>query len=265
MFSKFRQIAFGVAVLGCCSLANATVLTHYTFDGTLADVATSGSTADNLTAYDNTGTEVPAVFGAGIFGSAAAVGLASSNRPNVLEAIDSNDLDLGTAAWTIEMYIRPDSLLGDGWDRICLKWVNGIGYQYHWNLQYAENVQQLYLNGGATALVGTTTVAPAAWTHIAITNSVTDGLKIWQNGDVVATAGYQTIANDTCTLDFANLLGGNFDPNTQFSGLIDDFMIHDEAMDAAYMQSRTAAIPEPSTMALLLVALGMFLYRTIRR
>jgi hypothetical protein len=260
MVSTFRQTVFVIAVLGCCSLANATILTHYTFDNTLADTAAAGATADNLTAYNNSGTVVTPVYESGVLGNAAAVGLVASGRPNVLQALDSNDLDLATTEWTMEMYVRPDSLLGSSWDRLCMKWVGGTGYQYHWNLQNLANNQQLYVNGGAVDLQGTVTVAGAAWTHIAITDSVANGLQIWQNGLVVASTGYQTIVSGTCPMDFANMLA-SIDLNCQFSGLIDDFMIHDEAKGAAYMQTRTAAIPEPSTVVLLLVALGMFLYR----
>ena len=167
----------------------------------------------------------------------------------------------------MEMYIRPDSLLGSSWDRLCMKWVGGTGNQYHWNLQNAANNQQLYINGGSRGTARQRRrLNGAAWTHIAITDSVANGLQIWQNGEVVASTSYQTIADGTCPMDFANMLGA-VDLNCQFSGLIDDFMIHNEAMGVAYMQSRTAAIPEPSTVVLLLVALGMFLYRAsiIRR
>jgi hypothetical protein len=258
-----------VVALWGCSLANAETLTHYTFDDTLADTATGGATADDLTALNVTDTGNWAapdvapgtpVYVPGVVGKAAAVGLhAVAGRPNILSAVDSDDLDLAGDEWTIEMYIHPDFQNPDtNCDRMCVKWYGETNSnQYHWTLW--PEAQDLFANGGAVTQ-GSKALPVGSWSHIAMTNDTTNGLQIWQNGEVIATAGHLAIAAGRDPLEFGNMLGFYRD-FYQFTGLIDDFMIHDEAMGQAYMESRTSVIPEPSTMALLLLSGLMVLSR----
>lgn len=199
---KRRYVARGLVTLLAgamwVSVTTAAVLTQYRFEDNGNDTAAGGGTADNLS---NNGTITYAV---GITGQA--VSLASG----YLSTADSADLDLGTAAWTMECFIK-DGLASALWKRIVWKWDIP---QIHWALQ--NNKFDLHMNGASTIDQVGPVLNDADWHHIAMANDAA-GLNAWVDG-VLVYSGAGITVTDTASPFW---LGHSAD---RFTGLIDDFI-----------------------------------------
>ncbi|NQU25445.1 MAG: PEP-CTERM sorting domain-containing protein [Candidatus Nealsonbacteria bacterium] len=242
----FAALTVPVVALLLVAAAQAGVVVHYEFENNLLDTGADGIIADNLIGYDVDGEMTP-TFAPGIVGQAVNVSQVAGQAA-VLQALDSDELDLA-ANWTVEAFVKPDFANLNHWDRFATKWFDG-STEWHWTFSNVNNGQDLFLNG-ANAIdgLGTGTVPLNQWSHVAMTgdsNDVDEGIKLWQNGVVVGVAvPYQAV-----TPGASNFRIGNWDASagqapSQFSGLVDEFMIHNDAKDAAYMATRAVLVPEP--------------------
>ncbi|NQU25446.1 MAG: PEP-CTERM sorting domain-containing protein [Candidatus Nealsonbacteria bacterium] len=241
MISRFALCL--VASLLLVAAAQAGVVVHYNFENDLLDTGADGTVADNLAALGVAG-ETAATFQPGVVGQAVNVSRLAGEAA-VLEAGDSDDLDLGTD-WTVEAFVKPDFANVDLWDRFATKWFDG-STEFHWTFRYPTNGQDLFLNGGpAIDGGGTGTVPLNEWSHVAMTGDSTDaaaGIKLWQDGAVVGTAAWQAVTPGTGKFRIGNWKTS--ETLSQFSGLVDEFIIHDVPQDAAYMEGRAALLSEP--------------------
>ena len=280
MKTNIMTIAFGfLGMFLFASLAQAAVVTQYSFENNLTDTAPSGVSFDNLSATSLVG-PLNTVYVPGVVGRAVQIGGAFGDA-TVLEAADSNDLDLGGAEWTIEAFVYRTSDLNSQWERFAVKWFGpggvagpGTDFQWHWAFRDSTRTggpksQDLFADGFANRINDTSTpeVPVGEWVHVAITNDAANGLRAWQNGVVIDSQAFLTIADGSHPLRFGNNVVG--ETRFQFRGWVDEFLIHDVSQDAAYMEARTAlsTIPEPTTLVIwsLLATLGLSFYRRRRR
>ena len=200
------------------------LLTLHSFENSGNDTATGGGTADNL------------VGNGTITYAAGVVGQAVSLAGGYLSAADSDDLDLGTAAWTMECYIK-DGLASAGWKRLVWKWAPSL--QVHWALQ--NNKLDLHANNVSVVDQVGPLLNDGKWHHIAMVNDFnSDTLTAWVDGKRVY-SGAAIAVSDTAS---AFWLGHS---ESRFTGLVDEFIIHGEAKDAAYMWSRAVLSQDYTT------------------
>jgi len=241
MFAYRRNIGFMTAALALAlgGVAGAAVVTQYSFENNLLDTAGSGVATDNLTASTRGGT-LSVSYQAGVVGQAVRISNAAT-QAYVLSAADSNDLDLA-GDYTFEAFVHPRPEHTDTWHRVAVKWFGG-GTQYHFALEGAGDNLDLHLNGGST-LDKVAAVPAQRWSHVAFTgNSSANTTQLWLNGSAVGTTTYVGIGAGTSPLEFGNTAGSG--ANAQYSGWVDEVLIHNDAKDATYMLGRAALAPTP--------------------
>jgi hypothetical protein len=220
--------------------APAGVVTQYDFDGNLLDTGSDGAFVDDLIGYNPVQEVTPPTFAEGLVGQAVRLGL-EEGQANVLQALDSNDLDMA-GDYTLEMFVLPQPEHGNHWHRLVEKWTGGM--QYHFAINYPIDGLDLFMNG-ANVFDGLTTAPVPAneWTHVAFTGDSTAGeTKIWVNGVAVGTAPFVAVNPGPAPLEFGNVnVPGQ--ETLQYSGLIDDFAIHNTAQDDVYMLARADLLP----------------------
>ena len=167
-----------------------------------------------------------------------------------LRAVDSNDLDL-SSNWTLEAFVWPDADNVGEWDRFWTKWGDG-GQQWHLAFRSTgavdiENGIDFFINGGDNIVNSNTTaeVPLETWSHIAMVgNSSIGTITAWLNGEQVGSTPYEEVERGAGAMNF-----GNFDSpanGLQFSGLIDEALIHATAVDETYLKRRAAlTMPDP--------------------
>ena len=212
---------------------SAGLVTYYSFDDTLADMAKfftngTGQQDDTLFAQSTSGA-VATSFSEGRVGRAVRISRDASETA-ILTATDSDDLDLAEN-WTVEAFVKPDrDNLGE-WDRFATKWFPD-DTSWHFAFRGANNGLDLFLNGTqAIHHTDTATVPLDEWSHVAITGDASTGvIKAWLNGVEVGSAPYVAV-----TPGNSPLMLGNFQiasGGLQFSGLVDEFAIWDVALSA---------------------------------
>lgn len=215
------------------------VVSRWSYEDSLADTATAGVKADDLT--DNAGgvTFVPGVTGKAVVITRAA------GESNKLSAISSADLNL-TGDWTLEAFVWRDSAntTGDEWERFWTKWDGAA--EYHWSFRgnsgaFIPDGLDLFANGtNVFDHNSTTTGVPSeTWTHVALVGDESASYTItgWINGVQVISVPYVAIAPTSAPMNFGNFSVGAQSPS-QFSGYIDEALIHDGAVSASYLQGR---------------------------
>lgn len=263
MNSRLTSLCLAVAT-AVASSAPAAVVSRWGFEDNLSDTA-AGGTADDLT--DNSG---GAGFVPGISGQAVVIADTGSGS-NRLTATTSADLSLGNA-WTLELFVWPDAGNDPNveWERIWTKWGEG-GNEWHTSVrgnagQTVPDGLDLFVNGGSNIINhnSTMTVARLTWSHIAfVGDQSANTITAWLNGVQVASVPYVAIPATAGNMNFGNFGAGD-QSSLQFSGYIDEALIHDAAVDQNYLLGRAAMIPEPSIAGLIALA-GLLVTRFRRR
>ncbi len=242
-------------------VAQATVITQYSFENDLTDSAAGGATADDLTDGDGL-----AGYVAGVPGIPGGQAASIDGNAGVVTAADSDDLDMAGGDFSIDLFVNPTSYNGH-WNRAILKWESG--FAYHLALRGTEARVDLFVNGGANVIAQ---VGPALtlgeWHHIAISNdaSEADGLNTYVDGVLVATSAGVTLNDTGDILVLGNSLA-HFGVGLGYVGLMDEVRFHDVAVDQAYVTERDALrVPEPTSLVLVALAgLGLVAGRRRRR
>jgi len=215
------------------------IAAQWSFDGTLSDTA-PGGVGDVLTPTGDP------EYGLGVVGQAVKISADGLQR---LRAPDSDDLDLAED-WTLEAFVWPDADNTGEWDRFWTKWGDG-GNQWHTAFRSTgdvtiDNGLDLFINGGDNIINSNDTaeVPLEEWSHIAfVGDSDSDTITAWLNGVQVGTTAYQTVDPGDGAMNF-----GNFESPAnvlQYSGFIDEAIIHAVAKDEAYLIERTMLITVP--------------------
>lgn len=257
---KATRINYAVAALAtllcAASVANANVVTQYSFESNLDDTGAASTVADNLT--DNTPSGVSYV--PGVVGSAVAISF-GAGETNKITAADSADLRLG-ANWTLEAFAWPDADNDPNaeWERFWTKWGDG-GEDFHVSFRSGGTVPDgldLFVNGGSNIInQGTTATVPReTWSHVALVgDQAGDEISAWINGEKVGTTAYVAVTPTAGSMSFGNFASAD-QAVFQYSGYIDEALIHNVAVDAGYLAGRAALIPEPNACLLSLFALA---------
>ncbi len=213
------------------------VVSRWSFEDNLDDTAVAGSTADHLT--DNAG---GVGYVPGLVGNAVAITSGS------LTAASSADLHL-SGSWTMEAYIWRDlgNLQTDEWERFWTKW-SPTGGEYHWSIRGNSSASvpdglDLFANDAQVINheFTTRTLPFEQWVHVALVgDSVAGTIRAYVNGIDVGGAPYVEITPGPLPMNF-----GNFDSYgpSQFSGYIDEALIHEGAVDQVYLQARASLVP----------------------
>lgn len=212
---------------------------RWTFDGNLSDTA-PGGVGDVLSPTGDP------EYALGVVGQAVRLSAEGLQR---LQAPDSDDLDLAES-WTLEAFVWPDADNSGEWDRLWSKWGDG-GDQWQLTFRSAgavdvENGIDLMINGDQQVLDSNATaeVPLETWSHVALVGDAAGGtITAWLNGVQVGSAAYEAVEPGDGAMNF-----GNFESPAnamQYSGLIDEAIIHAVAKDASYLEERAALITVP--------------------
>ena len=215
------------------------IAAQWSFDGTLSDTA-PGGLGDVLTPTGDP------EYALGVVGQAVKITADGLQR---LRADDSDDLDL-SENWTLEAFVWPDTDNTGEWDRFWTKWGDG-GDQWHTSFRSTgavdvENGLDLFINDGNNLINSNTTaeVPLQEWSHVAfVGDSVGGTITTWLNGVKVGEAAYEAVTPGDGAMNF-----GNFESpanELQYSGLIDEAIIHTVVKDEAYLLERAALITIP--------------------
>lgn len=215
------------------------IAAQWSFDGTLSDNA-PGGLGDVLTPTGDP------EYALGVVGQAVKITADGLQR---LSAEDSDDLDLAEN-WTLEAFVWPDTDNTGEWDRFWTKWGDG-GEQWHTSFRSTgavdvENGLDLFINDGNNIIKSNMTaeVPLQQWSHVAFIGDATGGtITTWLNGVKVGEAPYEAVTPGDGAMNF-----GNFESpanELQYSGLIDEAIIHTVVKDEAYLLERAALITIP--------------------
>ena len=177
------------------------------------------------------------------------------------------------ANWTLEAFVWPDAGNDPAveWERIWTKWGEG-GEAWHTAFRGASGQpvpdgMDLFVNGGSNIINhnDTATVPREKWSHVAYVGDEGAGtITAWLDGVQVGSTDYVAVTPNEGNMNFANFADGN-QSGFQYSGYIDEALIHDAAVDGAYLAGRAALIPEPSSALLLLLGVAGCISRRRRR
>ncbi len=222
-------------------ILKADIVTKYSFEDNLLDTAVNSTVSDDLTVISG----FSPIYEMGVVGRAIRFG---QDSVRTLRAPASADSDLNGSSFTIEAFIKPETVSSD-WTYIVYHWGGGTGsyvlgsYLKTIAAKTYPTYQTIY--GGAI-------ISPDIWQHIAVTGDVVkQELTLWLNGEPVSTmCPWSGPVGPTTEPFYVGYL-------SSYSGLIDEIILHTEAKDANYMQSRVATInaeysknPEPHDKAI---------------
>ncbi len=247
-----------------CGSANAALIAHYTFNGTLADSGTSGGTA-TLGKNGSLSSTVSAV-GSGSLELRNNIGTDTSGLDG---AVSGNNFALGTGARTVAFWMKAEGTLDTSATMIALGDSGTNGGRY--DIALSGGNLRLEVQGGGT----TTSVALGGgnWFHVTVATAL---------GGTVASSQYY-VHNTDGTLNASGAFGGSStavntrnnrlrmgdsiqDTSRDFFGYLDDIRLYDSVLTQSEAQGLAAMwspVPEPT--AALLGALGMLTLLRRRR
>jgi hypothetical protein len=272
--SLTRQLFLPVALiaggLATASTAQAALLFQMDFndaDGnqSLTDRGTTGVTG----AFNGTGTystDVASVNGGGYSASFSGTNVDNANFGDI------NALD-GLSAFTMTAWVKSSTANSggpSGGARIVSKRNASTGFELYYHDSAPEGLE-FVANGSVTN--GGGSFAGQQWTWVAVTyDSVAETATFYTGDGATLSAGHSVaFAKGAIAATTGDLLIGNYNTGTRpYSGLIDNVRIYDSVEDAASLTSimtfdDAAAIPEPSSAALLLGLCGLTLTLQRRR
>ncbi|MBI2512703.1 MAG: LamG domain-containing protein [Opitutae bacterium] len=257
------------AILACCvsavSLSRAQPVVHLTFDSA-TDLAKDASGRSHNGSANGTviATSNGVAGGAAQFDGAGFIGL----DHNVASALSAN--------FTISLWVATTTSTGNNGDSA----LNGAGIVAALDHTASSTTAALGLNGGvigfAAASDETTLHSQAAvntgnFVHVVVTQDASTGARsVFVNGALDNQSQGSSIADavhDILTL------GANPGQSSYFAGVIDDFQVYDQALnasDVAFLHANPGsavgllAVPEPSVLALLALGVGRIAARRSR-
>jgi hypothetical protein len=207
--------------------------------------------ADDLTAVIIAGAGAES-YETGVVGQAVRLDVATGSA-FVLTAPTSDDLNL-TADWTLEAFVNPDLQNSGEWDRFWTKWGEGSN-DWHWAFRYGNNGLDYFMNGAQVfdGAAGTpaNSVPIDEWSHVAVVgDSSASTIRGYLNGTEVVSGTYSAPIPGSSNMNFGNFAHAGATNPLQYTGLIDEALIHNTAVSEAYLLDRAALLPgiEPPDM-----------------
>lgn len=246
-----------VCCLGLATVANASVIALYEFEGGLTD--TSGS----ATTFDGTAIGSPELVVDGVRGNVLSVSPGNQVDGGVVTPSSVTDLTVGLWVLTpdpIGVSNRPltaaEADYGPltGWALFMRNDAGWLGPNNIWFRVMGEDPAGSSWEGGDLWIhgddpdAGPPIFTPGEWIHLAITFDATSRMLTgYVNGlfaaERLVTEDYRAVGSDVSHL----ILGGQ---QEAFTGLLDDVFIADHAMGVGEIQD-ISGVPEPTTIALL--------------
>ena len=262
LFLPLALIAGGLATASTAQAALVFQMDFNDADGnqSLLDRGTTGVTGA-FTGNATYSTDVASVNGGGYSGVFdGASGAANFGDINALD---------GLSTMTITAWINMDNAGESGSGRIVQKRdgnTSGFETYYH-----STDSELEFVAKGSPVANGGGAIAFGSWTFIAMTYDSVAQQATFYTGDGTTLTGPDTVALNKGALgsnSVSLLIGNNAADSRTFDGLIDNVRIYNSVEDAASLASimtfdDAAAIPEPSSAALLLGLCGLTL--TLRR
>jgi large repetitive protein len=206
----------------------------------------TGTTANDLSGNGNTGTVVNATWtSAAKYGNA----LVFNGTNSMVTIPNSASLQL-TSAMTLEAWVNP-AVVANRWTDVIYK--NADNYYLEGTSNQAE-----VPGGGNTVgstdntILGTTPLAPNAWTHLALTYDGTT-LRLYVNG--VQISSLATSGGPMVTSTNPLQIGGDAFQTQYFQGTIDEVRVYNAVLNQTQIQSDMNT-PVSSGSALPLVSFG---------
>lgn len=237
---KIGRLSVFVVVVALCTVAQATLIDHWTWD---TDYANSVAGGKNITT----------LAGSPSITNLAKVGAGAVDLPGagsyVWSGSSANDRNLADGTtWSMSFWIKTDAAADRGWfagisGTTCGLWLAGDG-----NL-----IVRTYNQGNLEWDAGTGETI-TDWHHYAITmnGGGDDRMYVYRDG---TSLGFNTQASS----QFYLRAFGDVSNGYEFSGQLDDFRIYDHVLSQSEV---TDLIPEPATLGLLLASsAGILLVR----
>lgn len=248
--------------LGCCAavvaLSHAQPVVHLTFD-TPSQLAKDSSGRG----HDGSANGSVLATGNGVAGGAAQF------EGNGFIGLDSNVASALGANFTISLWVATTATTGNSNDSP----LNGTGLVAALDNTATSTTAALGLTGGVVgfaaaneqaALHSQAAVNSGSFVHVVVTQNASTGERsVFVNGALDNQQQGSSISNavhDILTL------GANPGQSSYFAGLIDDFQVYDQALnasDVAYLHANPGsalgllAVPEPSSLLLLALGVGV--------
>ncbi len=254
------------------SIVDAALITHYEFENDLTNTVVTGP--------DGTGVGSPA-YGIGKVGSNALkldgssyITTTTGGHPN-----STSGLPLGSVAfWINTSQTTSFAVSGAFNDGSSTGWViQGNQTQDPGDLQQDESLRMYLRDNSPTVHIGWSDAAgdwnDGAWHHIAVTwDAKTSGgdadfdMQFYVDGSAVTTGttAETNVLDDLTAWGYPVMIGANNARGTAatpLTGQLDDYRVYDHELTSGEV---TALIPEPSSISLLGLALGVVLMRRRR-
>lgn len=249
----------GLVALAMVGSANAALIGHWAFDeGT-------GTTAADSSGNGNTGVFAGGVtWGTGGPGGNFVVvdGVSGSVvDPNVTLPAMTSTNDFTWAFWANSQEViggpqRNAAIIGNRYDG------TGTDYAPRQFVKFTPTKFEWHQEGGGADNQDYDDLVVGEWHHHAVVKTGTS-VQYYRDGVAVGGPGTLNAANLNNTVAMRFFMGGNTgtaSANEVFNGFIDEVQIHDNAL-SAFEIANLAGIPEPSSLLLGALSLGMLLRR----
>lgn len=256
-----------MAVFASASLAEASMIAHWNFD------EGSGTTCADVTGNGHVGTLSDATWEPGVAGSAVTFD-GTDNDSKVAIADSSDQLSAGDlrsgGGWSFATWVRMNEISGsrsliysttDAQNFMFLRVMQITGttsgrLRFHYEIADDRKFSD-YSSSAPDVLI-----QPGEWTHVAVVLNadapIGSQLKFFVNGTDATANGDIDLASASLSLP-ASVKTLGYEPTYgEINGSLDDARFYNHALTPAEIQT---LIPEPATLALLMMATGALLLR----
>lgn len=160
----------------------------------------------------------------------------------------ANNFSVPSGSWsdltgnaTIEMWFRPTSI-GSAYQALITK--DTAGSTFSWGILVKNNAIQVLTNQTTQNVTATATIANNTWYHVAATNTPSQGIAIFLDGQKISATNSVQLTNSTTSAVSIGAAGPTAGTNSFFTGFIDEVRITKAIRYAANFTPPTAAFPD---------------------
>lgn len=171
--------------------------------------------------------------------------------------------------WTLSAWVRPETLTSPYLERIIDKggddFSGNPGYMLGYNADRNFTFASSWGGGGEGQVISTTQVNASEWIFLTGTYDGTTA-RLYVNGLLESSAPMNWTITSTKPVQFGRFQGNSTPPNytSLFNGQIDDVRIYNRALSPSDV-TELKAVPEPASLILSAIGIGVFSARRARR